>query len=81
MGIIAWVVAGLIAGWLTGKTMKGSGYGFFGDILLGILGAVVGGFLARHLLGVDTGSSFWLTVLIALGGAIILVAIVRLIKR
>jgi uncharacterized membrane protein YeaQ/YmgE (transglycosylase-associated protein family) len=81
MGIIAWIVAGLIAGWLTGKTMKGSGYGFFGDILLGIVGAVVGGYLSRHLLGVDTGGSFWLTVLIALGGAIILVALVRLIKR
>ncbi len=81
MGIFAWIVAGLIAGWLTGKIMKGSGYGFFGDILLGIIGAVVGGFLARHLIGVDTGGSFWLTVLIALGGAIILVAIVRLIKR
>ncbi len=81
MGIFAWIVAGLIAGWLTGKTMKGSGYGFFGDILLGIVGAVVGGYLSRHLLGVDTGGSFWLTVLIALGGAIILVALVRLIKR
>jgi uncharacterized membrane protein YeaQ/YmgE (transglycosylase-associated protein family) len=81
MGIIAWIVAGLIAGWLTGKIMKGSGYGFFGDILLGILGAVLGGFLARHLLGVDTGGSLWLTILIALGGAVILVALVRLIKR
>ena len=81
MGIFAWIVAGLIAGWLTGKTMKGSGYGFFGDILLGIVGAVVGGYLSRHLLGVDTGGSFWLTVLIAFGGAIILVALVRLIKR
>ena len=49
MGIIAWIVAGLIAGWLTGKIMKGSGYGFFGDILLGIIGAVVGGYLARHI--------------------------------
>jgi uncharacterized membrane protein YeaQ/YmgE (transglycosylase-associated protein family) len=37
--------------------------------------------LARHLLGVDTGSSFWLTTLIAVGGAVILVALVRLIKR
>jgi uncharacterized membrane protein YeaQ/YmgE (transglycosylase-associated protein family) len=81
MGIIAWIVAGLIAGWLTGKIMKGSGYGFFGDILLGIIGAVVGGYLARHMLGVDTGGSFWLTTGIAVVGAIILVAIIRLIKR
>jgi uncharacterized membrane protein YeaQ/YmgE (transglycosylase-associated protein family) len=81
MGIIAWIVVGLIAGWLTGKIMKGSGYGFFGDILLGIIGAVVGGYLARHMLGVDTGGSFWLTTGIAVVGAIILVAIIRLIKR
>jgi uncharacterized membrane protein YeaQ/YmgE (transglycosylase-associated protein family) len=81
MGIIAWIVAGLIAGWVTGKLMRGSGYGFFGDILLGILGAVLGGFLARHLLGVDTGSNFWLTTLIAVGGAVILVALARLVKR
>ena len=49
MGIIAWILAGLIAGWLTGKIMKGSGYGFFVDILLGIAGALVGGFIASHL--------------------------------
>ena len=36
MGILLWILAGLIAGWLTGKIMKGSGYGFFVDILLGI---------------------------------------------
>lgn len=58
MGFIFWILAGLIAGWLTGKIMKGSGYGFFGDILLGIAGAIVGGFIARHL-GLDpAGNSF-----------------------
>ena len=40
MGYIAWILAGLIAGWLTGKIMKGEGYGFFVDILLGIAGAL-----------------------------------------
>lgn len=81
MGIIAWILAGLIAGWLTGKIMKGSGYGFFVDIALGIAGAVVGGFLARHVLGLEAGGSFVLTTLIALVGAIIVVALIRLIKR
>ncbi len=52
MGILMWILVGLIAGWLTGKIMKGSGYGFFVDILLGIAGALVGGFIARHL-GLD----------------------------
>lgn len=80
MGFIAWIVAGLIAGWATGKIMKGSGYGFLVDILLGIAGGVVGGFVARHL-GLDPHGGFIYSTLIAIGGAIILVAIIRLIKR
>jgi len=80
MGIIYWILAGLLAGWLTGKIMKGSGYGFIVDILLGIAGAFVGGFIARHL-GLDPAGGFIYSTLIAIGGAIILVALVRLIKR
>ena len=80
MGILYWILAGLIAGWLTGKIMKGSGYGFIVDSLLGIAGAVVGGFIARHL-GLDPAGGFIYSTLIAIGGAVILVALVRLIKR
>ncbi len=80
MGVLLWILVGLIAGWLTGKIMKGSGYGFFVDILLGIAGALVGGFIARHL-GLDAHGGFIYSTLIALGGAIILVAIIRLLKR
>ncbi len=80
MGILYWILAGLIAGWLTGKIMKGSGYGFFVDILLGIAGGFVGGWIARHL-GLDPAGGFIYSTLIAIGGAVILVAIVRLIKR
>jgi len=80
MHFIIWLVVGLIAGWLTGKIMKGSGYGFFVDIILGIAGAFIGGFIARHL-GLDPSGGFIYSTLIALGGAIILVAIIRLIKR
>jgi uncharacterized membrane protein YeaQ/YmgE (transglycosylase-associated protein family) len=79
-GILFWILAGLIAGWLTGKIMKGSGYGFIVDILLGIAGGVVGGFIARHL-GIDPSGGFIYSTLIAVGGAVILVALVRLIKR
>ncbi|MGH9589815.1 MAG: GlsB/YeaQ/YmgE family stress response membrane protein [Terracidiphilus sp.] len=80
MGFIAWIVAGLIAGWATGKIMKGSGYGFIVDILLGIAGAIVGGFIARHL-GLDPHGGFIYSTLVAVGGAIILVVIIRLLKR
>src|SRR5947209_15183009 len=43
MGIIAWIIVGLIAGWLAGMIMKGGGYGLIGDLILGLIGAVVGG--------------------------------------
>ncbi len=79
MGILAWIVVGLIAGWLAGLVMKGSGYGILGDMILGIIGAVVGGFLASALFDVaDPLSGINLTTLVvAFLGAIIVVAIVR----
>lgn len=80
MGILMWILVGLVAGWLTGKIMKGSGYGFFVDILLGIAGALIGGFIASHL-GLDAHGGFLYSTLIAVAGAVILVAILRLIKR
>ena len=42
-GIIAWIIIGLIAGWLTGKIMKGSGFGFLMDMVVGLIGALIGG--------------------------------------
>ena len=80
MHFIAWLLAGLIAGWLTGKIMKGEGYGFFVDILLGIAGAFVGGFIAKTV-GLDPHGGFIYSTLVALGGAILLVVILRLLKR
>ena len=50
-GIVAWLVVGAIAGWLAGQFMKGGGYGLVGDIIVGIIGAFIGGFVltrARH---------------------------------
>jgi uncharacterized membrane protein YeaQ/YmgE (transglycosylase-associated protein family) len=43
MGLIAWIVVGLIAGWLAGQVIKGGGYGILVDIVLGIFGGIVGG--------------------------------------
>jgi uncharacterized membrane protein YeaQ/YmgE (transglycosylase-associated protein family) len=77
MEILWWVIVGLIAGWATGKIMKGSGYGFIADTLLGIAGAVVGGFVARHL-GFGAHGMI-VTILIAIGGAVILVILFRLV--
>jgi uncharacterized membrane protein YeaQ/YmgE (transglycosylase-associated protein family) len=78
MSIIAWIVLGLIAGWLAGQFMKGSGYGIVGDIVLGIVGAIIGGFLTGVLLGRDMISGFNIeSVVVAFIGAIILIALSR----
>jgi len=70
----------LVAGWATGKIMKGGGYGFWLDIVLGIVGAFVGGFIAGHL-GFSPEGGLLYTILIALAGAILVVFIFRLVTR
>jgi len=77
MGILAWIVLGLIAGWLAGQVMKGGGYGIVGDIVLGIIGAVVGGFLASSMLGLDVNGVNVTSILIAFIGACIVIGISR----
>ena len=79
MSIIAWIVLGLIAGWLAGTIMRGSGYGIIGDIVLGILGAIIGGWITGAVLGADLVNGFnVVSVIVAVIGAIILIAISRL---
>jgi uncharacterized membrane protein YeaQ/YmgE (transglycosylase-associated protein family) len=78
MHFLWWILVGLIAGWATGKIMRGAGYGFFVDILLGIAGALIGGFIMRSAGFAGQGGMIY-TILVALGGAILLTAVVRLI--
>ena len=75
-GLIAWLVVGLIAGWLAGQFMRGGGYGLIGDIIVGIIGAFIGGFIFSLLL---PGSSAGLigSIIVAFIGACILIAILR----
>ena len=49
MFILWWIIVGLIAGWLTGKIMSGGGYGPVMDIVVGVIGALVGGFIMRSV--------------------------------
>jgi uncharacterized membrane protein YeaQ/YmgE (transglycosylase-associated protein family) len=74
-GIIAWLVVGLIAGWLAGVVMKGGGFGLIGDIVVGLIGAFVGGFVFSLITGGTAG--FWGSIGVAFIGAVILIAIVR----
>jgi uncharacterized membrane protein YeaQ/YmgE (transglycosylase-associated protein family) len=77
-GILAWIVVGIIAGWLAGVVMSGGGYGILGDMLLGLVGALIGGFVAGFFVQGATG--FWGTVLVAFIGACILVALSRALR-
>jgi uncharacterized membrane protein YeaQ/YmgE (transglycosylase-associated protein family) len=77
MHFLWWILVGLIAGWLTGKIMKGSGYGVIGDIVIGILGALVGGWLMDKF-GFGAGG-FIYTVIVATLGAILLTWLFRLV--
>jgi uncharacterized membrane protein YeaQ/YmgE (transglycosylase-associated protein family) len=79
MGLLSWLVVGLIAGWLAGKVMSGSGYGLVGDIVVGIIGALMGGFLAALLLGTpDAVNGLNIgSIVVAFLGSIVLIAIIR----
>ena len=82
MGILAWIVVGLIAGWLASQVMRGGGYGLIGDIIVGIVGAVIGGFLAATFLKMpNTVNGINVTsILVAFIGAVILIAILRMVS-
>ena len=74
-GIIAWIVIGLIAGWLAGLAMRGGGFGIAGDIITGLIGALIGGFLMSFFVEGDAG--FWGSIVVSFIGACVLIAIVR----
>lgn len=79
LGPIVWILIGLIAGWAAGKIMKGSGYGAVMDIILGIIGALVGGFLLG-LLGIH-GEGLIGSIIVATVGAIFLIWLSRVLKK
>lgn len=77
-GILSWIGVGLIAGWLAGLTMSGGGYGVVADIMLGLVGALLGGVAAGLFIAGDAG--FWASILIAFVGACMLIAVARVIS-
>jgi uncharacterized membrane protein YeaQ/YmgE (transglycosylase-associated protein family) len=74
--VIAWVIIGLIAGWLAGTVSRGRGFGCIADILLGLVGAFLGGWIFEKL-GILGGGLIY-SIAAATVGAVILVAIARL---
>jgi len=81
MGLIATIIVGLVAGWLASLIMK-TKTGLWLNLVLGIVGSIIGGFVASLLTGVDMVTGVNLTsIIVSLIGAIIVVAIYRLIKK
>ena len=79
MGLLAWIVVGLVAGFLASQVMKGRGSGLLGDLVLGVVGALLGGFLASVLLKMPNAVNGInvMSILVAFIGAVILIALLR----
>ena len=75
-GWIAWIIIGLIAGWIAGTVTRGRGFGCLVDVVLGLVGAVIGGWIFTRL-GITT-FGFIGSLAAATVGAVLLVAIARL---
>ena len=76
-GVIAWVVVGLIAGFLAGRVMNWGGYGLFGDLAVGLVGALLGGFLFGTLV---TGTPGLIgSIVVAFLGACVFIWVLRLV--
>jgi len=74
--VLAWLLIGLIAGWLAGKISRGHGFGCLADILIGLVGALLGGWIFTKL-GI-LGGGFIYSIAAATLGAVLLVAVARL---
>ena len=70
MGVISWIIVGLVAGWITGRIEGSPGRGALMDIIIGLLGALVGGF-AMSLLGFSPEGGLIYTIVVAVIGAVL----------
>ncbi len=74
--LLGWIIIGLIAGWLAGKVTRGAGFGCLADVVLGLVGALLGGWLFTRL--GFFGGGFLFSLAAATVGAVLLVAVARL---
>lgn len=80
VGWIGYIIIGGIAGWIAGKIVKGGGSGILMNIVIGIVGALIGGFLLSFF--VDTASGgWWFTLFTAILGSVILLWIIGMVRR
>jgi uncharacterized membrane protein YeaQ/YmgE (transglycosylase-associated protein family) len=76
-GLLSWLIIGLLAGWLAGKIARGRGFGCIGDVALGLIGSVIGGWIFTKL-GIVHQNTFLLSLAAATVGAVLLVSIAHL---
>lgn len=81
MNLLTWLIVGLIAGVLASLVMGGTGYGLIGDIIIGIVGAFVGGWLFARLGVTSPFGGLAGVIFVAFIGAVVLLFVLRLIRR
>ena len=83
MGLISWIILGLIAGFIASKIVKRTGSGLIMDLVLGIVGAAVGGFIFSGLFGMSgvTGVNIWSIIVSVIGATIVLWVYEKLIAK
>ena len=79
LGIIGWIVIGIVAGWLAEKVM-GRNHGLVTNLIVGVVGALIGGFIAQNMLGIPVGGFNLVTLLVAFGGAVLLLFLLGMVK-
>ncbi|HEV2141703.1 MAG TPA: GlsB/YeaQ/YmgE family stress response membrane protein [Candidatus Dormibacteraeota bacterium] len=77
---LAWIVIGLVAGAIASRVVAGRGFGCLVDIVVGVAGALIGGFLLSTLFGASGTVGFWGSLIVAFIGAAVLLAVLKLVS-
>ena len=77
---LAWIVIGLIAGAVASRVVAGRGFGCLADVVVGVAGAIIGGFLLSTLFGASGTVGFWGSLVVAFIGAAVLLAVLKLVS-
>jgi uncharacterized membrane protein YeaQ/YmgE (transglycosylase-associated protein family) len=80
MGILGWIIIGIVAGWLAEKVM-GRSHGLITNLIVGIVGAILGGWISGTFLGIPVGGFNFVTLIVAFLGACLLLFLLGLVKR
>lgn len=80
LGIIGWLIIGVVAGWLAEKVM-GRNHGLLTNLIVGVIGALLGGFISNNIFGTPVGGFNFVTLIVAFLGACLLLFLLGLVKR